>query len=188
MGGEYVIGPSGQTADSCYNLLSTNKRAGTLRPNPFPPPFWMSAMKKIVLLSSLAVVLATGFVLAQTPAMPKTKSPEGAKAYFIAPKAGATVTSPFIVQFGLKGMGVAPAGVTNANTGHFHLLIDTDTMPDMNMPLAKTDKIRHFGAGETETDVTLPAGKHTLQIVVADANHVAHDKPVQSEKITVTVK
>jgi len=145
-------------------------------------------MKKIVLLSSLAVVLATGFVLAQTPAMPKTKSPEGAKAYFIAPKAGATVTSPFIVQFGLKGMGVAPAGVTNANTGHFHLLIDTDAMPDMNMPLPKTDKIRHFGGGETETEVTLPAGKHTLQIVVADANHVAHDKPVTSEKITVTVK
>ena len=124
----------------------------------------------------------------QKPSGGPSPSAPGAAVYFVGLKDGQTVPTTFTVNFGLKGMGVAPAGVTNPNTGHFHLLIDTDTMPDMNMPLAKTDKIRHFGAGETETDVTLPAGKHTLQILVADANHIAHDKPVMSEKITVTVK
>ncbi|MEO8483745.1 MAG: DUF4399 domain-containing protein [Acidobacteriota bacterium] len=145
-------------------------------------------MKIKFLLTSLAVVLTAGFVLAQAPMMPKTKSPEGAKAYIISPKDGATVTSPFTVQFGLKGMGVAPAGVTNANTGHHHLLIDVDQMPDMNAPMPATDHIKHFGGGQTETELTLPAGKHTLQLVLADAMHMAHDKPVMSEKITVTVK
>jgi hypothetical protein len=151
----------------------------------------MMPMKKTVLLSSLAVVLASGLVfaqMAQTPAMPRTKSPEGAKAYIISPKDGATVTSPFTVQFGLKGMGVAPAGSTNPNTGHHHLLIDVDQMPDMNAPLPVTDHIKHFGAGQTEAELTLPAGKHTLQLVLGDAVHTPHDKPVVSEKITITVK
>ena len=145
-------------------------------------------MKNTLFLSSLAVVLTTGFLVAQTPAMPKTKSPDGAKAYIISPKDGATVTSPFTVQFGLKGMGVAPAGVTTANTGHHHLLIDVDQMPDMNAPLPATDHIKHFGGGQTETELTLPAGKHTLQLIEGDAMHMPHDKPVMSEKITVTVK
>lgn len=145
-------------------------------------------MKNTFLLSSLAVVLMTGFLVAQAPTMPKTKSPEGAKVYIISPKDGATVTSPFLVQFGLKGMGIAPAGVTNANTGHHHLLIDVDQMPDMNVPMPATDHIKHFGGGQTETELTLPPGKHTLQLVFADAMHMAHDKPVMSEKITVTVK
>lgn len=152
-------------------------------------------MKKTVLVSALAVVLMGGLVAgqmaAQAPApaaAAKTKSPEGAKAYIIAPKNGATVKSPFTVQFGLKGMGVAPAGSTNANTGHHHLLIDVDQMPDMNAPLPATDHIKHFGAGQTETELTLPPGKHTLQLVLGDATHTPHDKPVVSEKITVTVK
>lgn len=145
-------------------------------------------MKNTFLLSSLAVVLMTGFLVAQAPTMPKTKSPDGAKAYIISPKNGATVTSPFTVQFGLKGMGVAPAGVTNANTGHHHLLIDVDQMPDLNVPMPATDHIKHFGGGQTETELTLPPGKHTLQLVLADAMHMAHDKPVMSEKITITVK
>lgn len=147
-------------------------------------------MKNTFLLSSLAVVLMTGFLAAQAPTMPKTKSPEGAKAYIISPKNGATVTSPFTVEFGLKGMGVAPAGVTNANTGHHHLLIDVDKMPDLNAPLPTNDPdhIKHFGGGQTETELTLPAGKHTLQLIEGDAIHMPHDKPVTSEKITITVK
>jgi hypothetical protein len=92
------------------------------------------------------------------------------------------------VQFGLKGMGVAPAGVTQANTGHHHLLVDVTDMPDMNAPLPNNEHIRHFGGGQTETDLTLPAGKHTLQLILGDALHVPFDKPVMSEKITVTVK
>ena len=147
-------------------------------------------MKKTLFLSSLAAVLMTGFLVAQAPMMPKTKSPDAAKAYIISPKDGATVTSPFTVQFGLKGMGVAPAGVTNPNTGHHHLLIDVDKMPDMNAPLSTTDPdhVKHFGGGQTEAELTLPAGKHTLQLIEGDAMHMPHDKPVMSEKITITVK
>jgi len=107
--------------------------------------------------------------------------------YFISPQNGAKVSSPFTVRFGLKGMGVAPAGVTNANTGHHHLLIDTDLPPD-NLPIPNDDKHRHFGAGQTEVELTLPPGQHTLQLVLGDANHVPHQPPVHSEKITITVQ
>src|SRR5690242_15173280 len=107
-------------------------------------------MTRHLLLSSLAVLALAGAVIAQVP---KTKSPEGAKAYFISPKDGATVSSPVTVQFGLKGMGVAPAGVTTANTGHHHLLIDVTDMPDMNAALPNNDHIKHFGGGQTETEL-----------------------------------
>jgi hypothetical protein len=138
-----------------------------------------------VLCGSLAVVCLAGAVAAQVM---KTKSPDGAKAYIISPKNGDTVSSPVTVQFGLKGMGVAPAGATNPNTGHHHLLVDLDQLPDMNVPLPMTDHIKHFGGGQTETELTLPAGKHTLQLLLGDAVHLPHDKPVLSEKITITVK
>jgi hypothetical protein len=146
-------------------------------------------MKKLIALSSVAVAMVAGLVVAHAQ-MAKTKAPEGAKVYIISPKDGATVTSPFVVEFGLKGMGVAPAGVTNANTGHHHLLIDVATLPDLDKPLTTTDPdhIKHFGGGQTETTLTLPPGKHTLQLVLGDAAHMPHDKPVISEKITVTVK
>jgi hypothetical protein len=85
-------------------------------------------------------------------------------------------------------MGIAPAGVQFANTGHHHLLVDLAQMPDMNAALPVTDNIRHFGAGQTETELKLAPGKHTLQLVFADYLHIPHDKPVVSQKITVTVK
>ena len=106
----------------------------------------------------------------------------------MSPRAGVTVVNPFTVIFGLKGMGVAPAGVNTPNTGHHHLLIDVAQMPDMSMPLPRTDNVRHFGGGQTEVDLTLPPGRHTLQLVLADLLHTPHDKPVVSEKITITVK
>jgi len=142
-------------------------------------------MKKISLVSALAIACLGGMVFAQVP---KTKAPEGAKVYIISPKNGDTVTSPFTVQFGLKGMGIAPAGVTSPNTGHHHLLVDVAQMPDLNVPLANNENIRHFGAGQTEAELTLPPGRHTLQLVFADYLHIAHEKPVTSEKITITVK
>jgi hypothetical protein len=92
------------------------------------------------------------------------------------------------VQFGLKGMGVAPAGVKFENTGHHHLLIDTDAPADAAAPLPATDKIVHFGKGQTETTLsTLTPGKHTLQLLLGDQNHVPHNPPVISKKITITV-
>src|SRR5262245_13222021 len=126
---------------------------------------------------AVAVLAAAAFAVAQ---MTKTKSADGARVYIIAPANGATVSSPFTGQFGLKGMGVAPAGVNQPNTGHHHLLVDVDQMPDMNAPLPNTEHIRHFGGGQTEVDLTLPAGKHTLQLLLADFAHIPHDKPLMS--------
>jgi uncharacterized protein DUF4399 len=143
-------------------------------------------MKRSHLLMAAFAALVLGAGVAAQVA--KTKSADGAKVYIIAPKNGAKVTSPFTVQFGVKGMGIAPAGVTNANTGHHHLLVDVAEMPDMNAPLPNNEHIRHFGGGQTEADLTLPPGKHTLQLLFADAAHIPHDKPLMSEKITVTVK
>ncbi|WP_091533274.1 DUF4399 domain-containing protein [Fontimonas thermophila] len=114
-------------------------------------------------------------------------APQGAKVYFIEPKNGAEVTSPVRVVFGLSGMGVAPAGVNQPNTGHHHILID-DPAVDFTQPLPATDQIKHFGGGQTETLLELKPGKHTLQLVLGDWKHQPHNPPVMSEKITITVK
>ena len=118
----------------------------------------------------------------------RTPSPEGAKVYIISPEDGATVTSPVTVKFGLKGMGVAPAGVNVPNTGHHHLLVDVDTLPAFDQPMPSDEHHRHFGGGQTEVDLDLTPGKHTLQLVFGDKSHVPHDPPLVSERITVNVK
>jgi hypothetical protein len=120
-------------------------------------------------------------------ALPRTASPTGAEVYFVSPANGAEVTSPVTIRFGLRGMGVAPAGVTSPNTGHHHLLIDVAELPADNLPLPATDQIRHFGLGQTEASLELPPGQHTLQLVLGDALHIPHDPPVRSDKITITV-
>lgn len=117
-----------------------------------------------------------------------TSAPKGAAVYFVSPVDGATVGKKLNVVFGLKNMGVSPAGIEKKNTGHHHLLIDTDEMPDLTKPLPATDKIKHFGGGQTETEITLSPGKHTLQLVLGNHLHIPHDKPVMSKKITVYVK
>lgn len=142
-------------------------------------------MTKKLLLSAVALVLLTGVVAAQ---LPKQKSAEGTTVYFVAPANGATVPSTFTVKFGLKGMGIAPAGVQHANTGHHHLLVDVAELPDFNAALPANNNIRHFGGGQTEAEITLPPGQHTLQLVFADYLHIPHDRPIVSEKITITVK
>ena len=138
-----------------------------------------------VLLRGLVLVAAATAVSAQVP---KTKSVEGTTVYFIAPKDGETVGPTFTVRFGLKGMGIAPAGIQSPNTGHHHLVVDLAQPPDMNAALPVTDNIRHFGAGQTETELKLAPGKHTLQLVFADYLHIPHEKPIVSERITITVK
>ena len=145
----------------------------------------MTTFQRRVAGLGIAACCLIGVVAAQVA---KTKSVEGAKVYIISPKDGATVSSPFTVQFGLKGMGIAPAGVNTPNTGHHHLLIDVTEMPDMNAPLPNNEHIRHFGGGQTETELTLPPGRHTLQLVLGDYLHIPHDKPLVSEKVTITVK
>ena len=115
-----------------------------------------------------------------------TPSPQGAQAYIVYPADGSTVSSPVTVVFGLRNMGVAPAGTTKENTGHHHLLVDMKQMPDLSKPLGT--EVKHFGGGQTEVELTLKPGKHTLQLVLGDQNHVPHNPPVISKKITFTVK
>ena len=120
----------------------------------------------------------------------KVHADAGPAVYFVNIKDGATVTSPFRVVFGVYGMGVAPAGVDKPNTGHHHLLVDTElTHEEMQFAIPNDDKHIHFGTGATERVMELPPGQHTLQLVFGDMNHELH-KPnhLMSQKITITVK
>lgn len=141
-------------------------------------------MKKTVFALALSLITLIG--VAQN-ALPKSAAPEGARSYIISPADGEVVGTLVKVQFGLSGMGIAPAGVKLENTGHHHLLLDVEKAPDYNIPLPATDNIIHFGKGQTETTLKLKPGKHTLQLVLGDYLHIPHDKPVVSKKITVFV-
>ena len=115
-------------------------------------------------------------------------APAGASAYLINLKSGDTVSSPFLIQFGLKGAGVSPAGLQSVDTGHHVLLIDGPTFDaTLALPLDNAS-IKHFDKGETETMLSLPAGTHTIQLLVADWKQQAFNPSLQSEKITITVK
>ena len=119
----------------------------------------------------------------------RVSAPDGARAYIIAPEDGATVSNPVTIRFGLEGMGVAPAGVEKEGTGHHHLLINVDPASvDMASPLPADDSHVHFGGGQTEVTLDLPAGDHTLRILLGDHNHIPHDPPILSEPIKVTVE
>ena len=132
----------------------------------------------------LAMMLAVPAI-----ALAQTAAPPNAVVYIISPKDGDTVTSPFKVQFGLSGMGVAPAGVDKPNTGHHHLIIDATLSPDeLKEPIASDAKHIHFGGGQTETMVTLPPGRHTLQLVLGDWSHIPFNPPIMSPVVTITVK
>ena len=109
------------------------------------------------------------------------------KLYIISPTDGSTLENPIKIIFGLSGMGVAPAGIEMANTGHHHLLIDLDVLPDKNLPIPSDEKHRHFGAGQTETSINLTPGTHTLQLMLGDHYHMQHEETVVSKKITINV-
>lgn len=141
----------------------------------------------------LTALIATGLLAASlavsTATAGETPSPEGAKVYFVNLKDGQTVTNPVKIIFGLSGMGVAPAGTEKEKTGHHHLIInETIEGEELNEPLPADEQHVHFGGGQTEVSIELPAGTHTLQLVLGDQNHVPHNPPVMSERITVTVK
>ncbi len=113
-------------------------------------------------------------------------SPKDAKVYFIYPKNGAYISRNPVIRFGLLNMGVAPAGIDKPNTGHHHLLIDTE-LPPLDQPTPSDFNHLHFGTGQTEAKITLPVGQHKLRLLFADAAHVPHDPPVYSEVINVNV-
>ena len=130
-------------------------------------------------------------LLAAAPAavaeFPRQSAPEGAAVYFVAPEDGAVVSSPVRVVFGLRGMGVAPAGTQAPDTGHHHLLVGRPHVA-MDAPLPASDQVLHFGGGQTETVLELPPGPHALQLVLGDYAHIPHDPPVASGTIVITVR
>ena len=139
-------------------------------------------------MRKFSIALVTALLMTSPGfAQDRTPSAEGARVYIISPQDGARFTGPFTVVFGLKGMGVAPAGVEKANTGHHHLLIDT-AVPSLAEPLPSDEKNRHFGGGQTEAEISLAPGLHSLQLILADQNHIPHDPPLISRKIEVRVK
>ncbi len=117
----------------------------------------------------------------------RTASPNGAEVYFHYPLDGIRVPQRFTVQLGLRGMGIAPAGVVKPLTGHHHLLIDMDKV-DVNQPIPSDYNHIHLGNGQTEVVVTLPPGTHTLQLLMGDHVHTPHVPPVMSKKITIYVR
>src|SRR5262249_7339009 len=129
---------------------------------------------------------ASGTATIAQPARSRTAAPPDARVFFVDLKDGATVPSRLKIRFGLSGMELAPAGVARANSGHHHLLIDTE-VPPLDQPIPSDFNHLHFGAGQTETEITLPAGNHTLQLLLADADHIPHNPAVMSEVVHVTV-
>jgi Domain of unknown function (DUF4399) len=144
----------------------------------------LKAFATVALLGGLVFASSAYSQPAQTGG--PTPSPPGAKVEFIDLKDGAVIGPKTTLYFGLHGMGVAPAGTKKANSGHHHLLIDTD-LPPLDRPIPNDENHLHFGAGQTEAELSLPPGPHTLQLLLGDADHIPHTPPIYSEKIHVTV-
>jgi Domain of unknown function (DUF4399) len=144
-------------------------------------------MKRIALTLASFATAASVLAAASLAQDFRSPAPTGAKVYFLEPKDGAEISGPVVIKMGLAGMGVAPAGVEKKDTGHHHILVN-QKVADPMAPLPADDKHRHFGNGQTETTLTLPPGKHTLQLVLGDHNHIPHNPIVASDVITITVK
>jgi hypothetical protein len=146
-------------------------------------------MKRFLLVLALVLAgMAAPAMAADASGLPITKAAEGTEVYIISPRDGATVGQDVTVRFGLKGMGVAPAGVGNAHTGHHHLLIDVKVLPAAGQPIPKDEHHLHFGGGQTETTLKLKPGTHTLQLELGDANHIPFDPALVSKRIIIHVK
>ena len=142
-------------------------------------------MKKLFLPLVAALTFASPLLVAAD----RVAAPEGANVYFISPTDGETIQGPVTVRMGLSGMGVAPAGVEVDKTGHHHLLVNkTIEEVDLDASLPFSDSTRHFGGGQTQASLDLPAGTHTLQLLFMDYRHISFDPPVASDVITITVE
>ena len=150
-------------------------------------------MKKYTQLSLLTLILSTATLSTSfannNHAAHTTKAstaPANASVHIISPLNGATVEETFTIKFGIQGMEVSPAGIEKKNSGHHHLLVDGEKLPVLGQPMG--GEVTHFGGGQTETELTLTKGEHTLQLILGDHNHVPFNPMVISKKITVTVK
>lgn len=146
----------------------------------------------MVTLFKFAIAILCFFGLPQLSApayaAEQSPAPAAAQAYIISPDDGAMVSSPVQVRFGLRGMGIAPAGVDRPDTGHHHLLVDLQELPVLSEPMPATTQLRHFGGGQTEVELDLSPGEHTLQLVLGNYSHVPHEPPVISDQIIITVE
>ena len=131
--------------------------------------------------------VVAGETAADPAAMPRTASADGASVFFIMPADDASVTNPISIEFGIAGMDVVKAGDNQPHSGHHHLLIDTG-LPDLGLPIPADEHHIHFGDGSTRTEITLPPGEHTLQMLLGDHLHIPHNPPLVSEQITITVE
>jgi len=154
----------------------------------------MRRMASLALAAALAAFALPAAAQQQGPSVPgptqikRTPAPPDAYVYIGWPNDGETIHSTrFKVWFGARNIGVAPAGVDRPNTGHHHLLIDVPAPEQMGEPIPNDKHHLHFGAGQTETILELSPGTHTLQLLMGDANHVPHDPPVMSKRITIHV-
>lgn len=140
-------------------------------------------MYKMLMSAGAALCL-----LAQSSLAGETPRPDDAYLYIGWPRDGEVITQqPFRVWFGLRNFGVAPAGVERANTGHHHLIIDAP-LPAADEEIPNDKNHLHFGAGQSEVMLELPPGRHTLQLVMGDHDHVPHDPPLVSRRVTIYVK
>ncbi|MCH7829455.1 MAG: DUF4399 domain-containing protein [Proteobacteria bacterium] len=126
-------------------------------------------------------------IAADPTVLPRSASAAGASVFFITPADGDTVSNPISIEFGIDGMDIVKAGVEQPSSGHHHLMIDTD-LPDFSLPIPADGQHVHFGDGSTATEITLPPGQHTLQMLLGDHFHIPHDPALVSEPITITVE
>ncbi len=134
----------------------------------------------ILVAAALALPLAA-------EAADREPSPPDAKIYIIWPHDGQVIKGgKFWLRMGASNIGIAPAGVQKVNTGHYHVIVDADP-PPMDEPIPNNKNYLHFGGGQTEARLELPPGKHTLQLLMGDGNHVPQNPPLLSQKIAVTV-
>ncbi len=136
---------------------------------------------RVLVAAFTAVVLAGAVAVAQQSTMPPD-----ARVYILWPPDGQVIKGGFWIRMGLSGAGIAPAGVQKANTGHHHLIIDAD-LPPLDQPIPNDHNHLHFGLGQTEARLELPPGRHTLQLLLGDENHIPHNPPLYSKRITITV-
>ena len=140
---------------------------------------FLSAIKFCALLVLTSFSMATLSTAAEEVGAPRV--------FIISPENGATVTSPVEVVFGIENFTLAKAGDNPPNSGHHHLLIDLEELPELDKPLPANDNVKHFGGAQTSTTVELSAGTHTLQLLLGDYQHIPHAAPLVSEKITIEV-
>lgn len=110
------------------------------------------------------------------------------KLFIISPQNGDVVSNPVTIKFGIKGMNIVPAGVNEMNSGHHHLLINLETLPNLSSPIPADSSHLHFGKGQTETTIDLKKGKNSLQLLLGDHNHIPHKPALISKKIYITVE